>query len=132
MVHMQHKLLILLDARKLSTLWVAGSKPAGIANFGHEKNSTNKGFLEFAQECGFERSAERNGIKADTWRSDDVRPMRRRRGEPGGTTDRTGFRRWRSGAVPAPSQPGCKPAVSDRVGAAERAQVEKMRYDAVF
>lgn len=32
MVLARHKPLILLDARKLSTPWVAGSNPAGIAN----------------------------------------------------------------------------------------------------
>jgi hypothetical protein len=99
-----------------------GLHPAGIANFGHEKNWIIKGFLEFARESGFERSAERNGIKADTWRSDDPADARAAVNPEG---QRTGFRRWKSGAVPAPSQPGCKPAVSDRVGAAERAQVEK-------
>jgi hypothetical protein len=32
MVRTRHKLLILLDARKLSTPWVTGSNPVGIAN----------------------------------------------------------------------------------------------------
>jgi hypothetical protein len=50
--------------KQLSTPWVAGSNPAGIASETAEKSPMNTGFLHFGATSDLDAPPERKGIKA--------------------------------------------------------------------